>query len=1167
MSSAQIGISWTNSLPPEQYSSHQNLMNGSGVALGDYDGDGWCDIYLCNKFGPNALYRNLGNWKFENVTEKAGVSCTNQISTGAVFADFDGDGKLDLIVTSFRGPNALLKNNGNGTFSNVAQRMGLSPNGGCTSLALADLAGKGYLDLYISYFGIEAILRDGALFSTRSVGGKPVVTGRYARRLKIINGKVVEFGEPDMLYRYTGSQYTPLKWDDFFLDSNGQPAEPALDYGLAVQIRDANGDGLPDVYVCNDFHTPDRFWLNDGTGRFKAASPESVRVMSFASMGVDFADLDRDGNLEYFTVEMLSRERSRHLRQYSPREPKNRKVGDTLVTEDVARNTLFWNRGDNTYAEIAWYAGLAASDWSWTPIFIDLDLDGWEDLLISNGHLHDVNDRDMSATAPASENINQQENRRRLLSYPSLNTPNVAYRNLGNLRFQEMSDQWGFNSTQITQGMALADLDNDGDFDVVANCLDAAPLIYQNLTSKPRIAVRLAGLAPNTQGVGARITLSQGKFSQTQEILAGGRYLSGDDYERVFAVPDSTVTASLRVQWRSGKESRIEKVEPNCVYVIKEEGSAATGPIQKQAPQKPWFADQSSALNFIHHEIDFDDFQRQPTLPKKMSQLGPGVCWIDLDRNGTDDLVIGAGRGGRIATFLNKGDGTFQAANLDGPTLADDSAALICWARGEDRSVMFSIANYESTRGSGHSIYLKSLTSQVDLNSAHLPVPPSGSAGPLAMADIDGDGTLELFVGARFIPGKYPESSGGKLYRFRDDKWIEDMKISALLANAGMVSSAIFSDLDGDGFAELILACEWGPIRLFKNNQGIFADVTQSTGLDKWTGLWTSVTTGDLDGDGKMEIIAGNLGLNSFYNRAGDGPCFLYYADIQSNGVNTLIESYQEPGTREIVPFRPKESLTANWPELNSRFPRNADYAKAKLDMILGSEKPKFKRLEAATLASMLFRFKEGQWIPEVLPMQAQWAPAFGLTVADFNGDGHEDLFMAQNFAAVRPDDDRLDSGRGLLLRNDGHGKLLEVPGQESGIKIYGEQRGAATADYDRDGRIDLVVAQNGAAAKLYHNEAARPGLRIRLKGPQGNPLGFGAVVRVQNSNSAGPASELHCGSGYCSQDSAVLVRAAPEGASEIVVRWPGGRETRSPVESKFREVEIDQNGAVQVLK
>lgn len=550
-----------------------------------------------------------------------------------------------------------------------------------------------------------------------------------------------------------------------------------------------------------------------------------------------------------------------------------------------------------------------------------------------------------------------------------------------------------------------------------------------------------------------------------------------------------------------------------------------------------------------------------------MSQLGPGVCWIDLDRNGTEDLVIGAGRGGRISAFLNKGGGTFQPANLDAPTLPDDSAAMIAWARGEERSVLFSVANYESARVDGNALLLQSLKPQVALNSAPLPVPPGGSTGPLAMADTDGDGTLELFVGGRFIPGKYPESSGGKLYRFTGGKWIEDAKISALLAHAGMVSSAIFSDLDGDGFAELILACEWGPIRLFQNNHGMLADITTATGLDKWTGLWTSVTTGDLDGDGKMEIIAGNLGLNSFYNRAGEGPVFLYYADLQSNGVNTLIESYQEPGTREIVPFRPKEALAANWPELNSRFPRNADYAKANIDVILGSEKPKFKRVEATTLASTVFRFNGGQWIPEVLPMQAQWAPAFGLTVADFNGDGHQDLFMAQNLAAVRPDDDRLDSGRGLLLRNDGHGKLLEVPGQESGIKIYGEQRGAAAADYDNDGRIDLVVAQNGAAAKLYHNQIARSGLRIHLKGPQGNPLGFGAVVRARNSNSAGPAKELHCGSGYWSQDSAVLVMAVPDGSSEIVIRWPGGRETRSPVESKFREIEIDQNGAVQVLK
>ena len=637
------GILWTNRLSLARVNERQNLMNGAGVAAGDFDGDGLCDLYFCNEEGANALLRNLGNWKFENVAAAAGVACTNQTSTGAVFADLNGDGKLDLLVNSFTGPNACFINEGNGRFTNTTHAAGLISKGGATSLALADLEGTGNLDLYTAYFGIEAILRDGVYLGTRVINGKVVIGGRYAHRVQVINHHLYELGEPSILFHNDGQgHFSPISWDSIFRDEAGRPVASPWDLSLAVQIRDINGDGLPDIYVCNDFQTPDRLWLNDGKGHFQAIDRLALRNMSFASMGVDFADVDRDGHLDFITVEMLSRDHEHHLRQMSPMNPKVRAAGQIDNREEVARNAFFWNRGDGTYAELAYYSGLAASDWSWCPIFLDVDLDGYEDLLVSNGHMLDVNDRDTTLSLRPAELHALRMSRPLMLQYPPLNPPKAAFRNRGNLTFEDVSDRWGFNSTQVCHGMALADLDNDGDLDVILNCLNGPPLIYRNDCSAPRLAVRLKGSAGNRFGIGARIEVLGGAVPvETQEMVCGGRYLSGDESLRVFAAGSLTNRLTIRVTWRNGTQSVVNNALPNYEYEVDQVGAKPAKP-----PEKPvlttWFKDVSSLLSHKHSERDYDDFARQPLLPRKLSQLGPGVAWCDLDQDGRDDLVIGA---------------------------------------------------------------------------------------------------------------------------------------------------------------------------------------------------------------------------------------------------------------------------------------------------------------------------------------------------------------------------------------------------------------------------------------------------------------------------------------------------------------------------------------------
>jgi hypothetical protein len=1165
LDSSATGVIWTNSVPAKQYVDREYLTNGSGLALGDYDNDGLCDLFLCNKFGPCALYRNLGNWRFEEVAMQAGVSCTNQISNGAVFADVNGDGFLDLLVSSFTGPNALFINNRNGTFTNTTQAAELISRGGSTSQALADLDGDGFLDLYVAYYGIEAILRDIGKFSTKLENGKPVVMGRYAKRLRILDGVVLEVGEPDFIYRNSGGQFQSVPWEKIFLDEAGKPMAAQPDFGLAVQIRDINGDGLPDIYVCNDFQTPDRCWINDGAGHFRPIDALALRGMSYASMGVDFGDLDRDGNLDFFTLEMLSRDHSPHLSHASPMEGTKRVQNVTGTRVEVGRNMLAWNRGDNTYADIAWYSGLAASDWSWTPIFLDVDLDGYEDVLICNGHVHDVNDRDLKLDPAESARLPRESLKRRMVLFPPIASPKVAFRNRGDLTFEDVSDAWNFNSKKIAHGMAVADLDNDGDLDVVMNSINNSPIIYRNNGSAPRISVRLKGKAPNTFGVGAKIALHGAHLTQTQEMVCGGRYLSSDDFIRVFAANELGENPFLEVIWRSGVRNKVTGIQANYLYEIDEEGASSRVEPIVTVPKvpAPLFEDVSSRINHVHSESSYDDFSRQNLLPKSLTQLGPGISWFDFNGDGAEDLVIGAGKGGRITFFQNDGLGNFTSTNLvQERPLADDSTTLLAGKERGKTWLLTGLALGERTVTNAAMVsqtFLATNTSPIFFNTS------SSSCGPLALGDVDGDGDLDLFVGGRFIPGQYPRAASSAFYFNEEGEFKLGEKATGGLTSVGLVSAAVFSDLDGDGFPELILACEWGPIRIFKIKDKTLREITSEWGLGGQLGIWSSVTTGDFDGDGRMDIVAGNWGLNSFYNRGGEGPWYLYYGDFSGEGNVSIFEAYSNRVMGAVVPFRPLTELAVGNQWLHSRFRSNTAFSKASIPQIFGGG-IRFDELRVTTLASTIFWNRRDHFDPQPLPPQAQWAPAFGLNVADFDGDGLEDLFIAQNFFGVRPGDERLDAGRGLLLRGSSAG-LVPVPGQESGLKIYHEQRGSAIADFDGDGRVDLCVTQNASQTRLFKNIGAKPGVRVRLAGPSSNPYGFSTIVRIVQDGKAGPAREIHCGSGYWSQDSAVQVFSVHGENAEIIARWPGGKEVRALIPANGHEVVLDTEGSLKVLR
>lgn len=1202
MQAEATGLAFANPLPPSRHFTNQILLNGSGVAAGDVDGDGWCDVFFAGLSGRSALFRNEGNWKFRNVTAAVGLgACATLDATGTAFADVDGDGDLDLIVNSVGQGTHLFVNDGRGQFAAPATDAVLNRDSCGSSLALADVDGDGALDLYVANYRTSTI-RDlpGARFTISTIDGKPVptafggrpltapdLTNRFTFRFKAGaggGGQVFhdEIGEADVFFRNAGGgRFVAVPFNSgTFLDEQGQPlAGPLHEWGLSVMLRDFNGDGAPDLYVCNDFSTPDRFWINDGRGTFRAAPAHALRQTSLSTMAIDVADVNRDGFDDFFTADMLSREHWRRLVQKNEPNPNIQLFADVALRPQSPRNMLQLGRGDGTFAEAAHLAGVDGAEWAWASIFLDVDLDGYEDLLVANGFERDYMNMD------AGRRVNEARMRggramtpgdqlalNRL--YPRLNTANLALRNLGDLRFADVSAAWGFDVRAVSQGMCLADLDNDGDLDVLINNSNDPATLLRNNTAAPRVALRLKGKAPNTRGIGAKIRVLGGAVrSQSQEMISGGRYLSSDDAMRVFAAGSATNRLTMEVTWRSGARSTVMNALPNRIYEI-DETAAVPSPRQVPSAVQPLFEDVSSRVAQVHAAEPFDDFARQPMLPIRLSALGPGVSWFDADGDGWDDLILPGGKGAKLTLLRNDGRGGFKP--MSDPALAQSLArsqtAVLGHHVADGRVVLLAgSSNYEEGTSNGpvaRRYELETKAGATPRFNVDDSLPGSAaSTGPLAMADIDGDGQLELFVGGRAGPGRWPEAAPSMLLRQVNGRWSIDTNHTATFATVGLASGAVFTDLDGDGDGELVLACEWSSLRVFRNDAGTLTEATKAYGLDAFAGWWNGVSAGDFDGDGRMDLIASNWGRNTKFEHARAKPLRLYFGDFNGDGGVGVIESQFDSALGKHVPIHNVWTHSRSLPWLLDRFPNFETFSRAGVEEALGERGRAARVLEASWLESTVFLNRGGRFEARPLPMEAQLAPAFGIGGADFDGDGAEDVFLSQNFFATRPETSRLDAGRGLLLRGDGKGGFAAMSGRAGGIAIYGEQRGAAVSDLDGDGRADLAVAQHGAEAKLYRNVSGRPGLRVRLSGPGGNPTGVGAMMRLKFGERLGPAREIRAGSGYWSQDSAVPVLATPAAATALVVRWPGGKQTSSPVPAGAKEIAVGMNGAVRVIR
>lgn len=1058
--SSKTGVDFVNEIPESSAMNsmvYEYFYNGGGIAFGDIDNDGLPDIYLTANLMDNKLYRNKGNFQFEDITEKAGVKGTFGWTTGVTMVDINADGWLDIYVCkSGKGKeenrqNLMFLNNQNGTFKEAASQYGLNFSGYSTQASFFDYDKDGDLDMFLLNHNVSPINTNNP--------------ENYKTEINELSG--------DRLYKNVNGKFVDVSKEVGIVQNS-------LGFGLGVSIGDLNQDGWPDIYVANDYVEHDYLYYNNGDGTFSEKLKTSIKHTPNFSMGTDIADFDNDGLLDIMSLDMVAEDNYGIKTGMSGMNPKvfNHAVEHGFHYQYMF-NALQRNNGNGSFSDVAQISGVSNTDWSWAPLFADFDNDGLKDLFVSNGLKRDFRNNDFKKYK-IKRLKEAQKNGEKMATIieelvkktPQRKTLNYFFKNNGNLTFSKTSKAWGITNPTFSNGAAYADLDMDGDLDLVVNNIDEQVTILRNNANKNYIQFAFKGNSKNPFGVGTRVEVHSDSGSQIVENYPTRGYQSAVEPILHVGLLDSKTIQSIKIIWPDGNIQLLKDVSANKRLVIDyQEAIAQELPYRKKPHSLLRDLTDSLGITHKHVENDYDDFAKESLLPHKMSQFGPALTVGDINNDGLEDFFVGGAKGYSAALYLQNANGKFSHSNsaLWQKEREYEDVDAVFFDVDNDNDLDLYVVSGGNEWPSNHVMYQDRLYINSDgkFSLKNQALPDNYLSGSCVKPfDFDGDGDLDLFVGSRLFPQKYPYSQNSQLLENVEGQFRDVTNNRAPeLRNAGMITDALWADFDADGKKDLIVVGEWSEIKFYKNSGGILKrDTSIFPNIQGW---WNSIKAADFDNDGDFDFVVGNLGLNYKYKATSEEPFEVYATDFDANGTNDIVLGYYDQGN--LFPLRGRECTSKQMPFIKEKFPTYASFGSADLAQVYGKEKLEEALHRKATLFASVYleNLGQGKFELHVLPNEAQLSSINDIYIDDFNKDGFKDILIAGNLYQSEVETPRNDASIGLLLTGNGSSQFVPLSFNDSGVFLDGDIKKMKPITIGHQNAKAILVAKNNEKLKI----------------------------------------------------------------------------------------------------